>query len=64
MSATYDKNATPDPNCKACQQSWPIHVDQKTGERMHVDLFATTEYGCLEKCPTQNWPDEEMEETL
>jgi hypothetical protein len=60
----YDENAALDPTCKACMSEIGVHVDKNTGERMHLDFFATAEYGITYPCPTQDWPDEEPEEPL
>jgi hypothetical protein len=63
MPFAYDKNATPDPTCKACKQEWPIHVDKETGKRMHIDVIGFhKDYGFSADCPTQNWPDDEDED--
>lgn len=53
--ATYDPQAKPDPNCAACKQEWPIHVDPVTGERFHIDLSYTKEAGLIQKCPCDKW---------
>jgi len=57
----YKADAVKDPGCKACAQDWPIHQNEK-GERVHVDLFATPEFGVVMPCPTQDWPDEEPDD--
>jgi hypothetical protein len=55
--AIYDKNAPQHPDCAACKQDWPIHVDGE--KRYHIDVFATSEYGVMVECPTKYWPEDE-----
>jgi hypothetical protein len=57
----YRPELLPDPDCKACKQGWPIHAEADGSNRQHIDVLATKEFGVVQPCPTQNWPDEDEE---
>lgn len=62
MATKYNPNAEKNPNCAACKVGWPIHQDDETGGKFHIDLFATKEHGIIVHCPTPLWLNNENEE--